>query len=90
MAKYVYISFIMWMKGMSMELFVDKIMPNLENDEVKLLHGGVPYGVLEDTVLIHETDLELDSFRIFRRDACTVDGKSWIDHARTVPTTPFT
>jgi hypothetical protein len=90
MAKHVYLSFIIWKDGMNMELYMNKIKPKLVNDEIKLLHDGFVYGVLEDSIMIHETDLDIGAFaRGFRREACTVDGKNWIDRARTITSTPF-
>ena len=89
MAKYVYLSFIMWKPGGSQELFNKKIKPQLENDKVKLLSAGGVFGVLEDFVLIHKTDLELADFIEFRSKALTVDGESWVDHARTIISTPI-
>jgi len=89
MAKHVYMSFIMWREGMNTELYVNKIKPKLENKEIELLHDGGVYGVLEDSVMIHRTDLDIGAFVSFRGEACTVDGKNWIDHARTITSTPF-
>ena len=89
MGKHVYLSFIMWKDGMNMELYMNKIKPKLENDEIKLLHDGAAYGVLEDSVMIYKTDLDIGAFTSFRGEACTVDDKNWIDHARTITTTPF-
>ena len=60
----------------------------LENDKIKLLSAGAVFGVLEDMVLIHKTDLELADFINFRSDALTVDGESWVDHARTIISIP--
>ena len=89
MAKFVYMSFIMWGEGMNRELYMDKIKPKLENEEIELLHDGAVYGVLEDSVMIHRTDLDIGAFTNYRAEACTIDGKNWIDHARTITTTPF-
>ncbi len=89
MAKYVYLSFIMIKPGGSIEQYVNKIRPKLENKDVEMMHEGAPYGVLEDWLLIHRTDLDVDAFTSFRGEAFTVDGKNWIDHARTIVSTPF-
>lgn len=89
MAKFVYMSFIMWGEGMNREIYMDKIKPKLENKEIELLHDGPVYGVLEDSVMIHRTDLDIGAFVNYRGEACTIDGKNWIDHARTITTTPF-
>jgi hypothetical protein len=88
-AKYVYLSFIMWKDGINREIYNNNIKPKLANDEIKLLHNGIPFGVLEDTIMIHKTDLDIGAFRNFRKEACTVDGKYWIDKARTLISTPF-
>ena len=88
MAKHVYLSFIMWKDGAG-EVYRKKIKPKLANDEVKLLHEGLIFGVIEDSIMIHETDLDIGAFRNFRKEACTVDGKYWIDKARTLISTPF-
>jgi hypothetical protein len=88
MAKYVYLSFIMWKPGTSQELW-EKMKPSLENDKIKLVSGGAVFGVLEDMLLIHKTDLELSDFINFRSEALTVDGESWVEHARTITSTPL-
>ena len=74
---------------MNREIYMDKIKPKLENKEIELLHDGPVYGVLEDSVMIHRTDLDIGAFVNYRGEACTIDGKNWIDHARTITTTPF-
>ena len=89
MTKYVYMSFIMWKPDADPEVYRNKVRPKLENEEVELIHDGGVYGVLEDSVMIHRTDLDIDAFTDFRGEACTVDGKNWIDHARTIVTTPM-
>jgi len=89
MAKYVYLSFIMMKPVANIETYANKIRPKLENKEVELVHDGTPYGVLEDWVLVHRTDLEIEDFSNFRAEAFTVDGTNWIDHARTIVTTTF-
>ena len=83
MGKYVYISYISWREGINMdlELYANKIVPNLENDKIKLVHDGPVYGVVEDSVMIHKTDLGIDEFTNFRSEACTVDGKK-LDRSR--------
>jgi hypothetical protein len=87
MGKYVYLSFIMWKPGGNPEIWA-KMKKQLENDKVKLLSAGPVFGVLEDMVLIHKSDLELSDFIDFRGKALTVDGESWVDHARTITSTP--
>lgn len=89
MGKYVYISYIMWKEGANVEFYNKEIKPKLKNEKVELLHDGVAYGVLEDSVMIHRTDLDIEAFRKFRVQACTVNGKSWIERARTIISTPF-
>ena len=84
MAKYVYLSYMMPKPELTSELFLAKIRPRLENEDVKLLARGVPFGVLEDRLLIHSTDLALAEFIDFRNEVFTVDGKGMIDHARTI------
>jgi len=87
--KYVYISFMNWQDDAEEELFVNKIAPNLMNDEIKLVHNGPVYGVVEDSVMIHKTDLGIDEYTNWRAEVCTVDGKNWIKHARTLTSTTF-
>jgi hypothetical protein len=84
MAKYVYLSYIMPNPELTSELFLNKIRPRLENEDVKLIARGDPFGVLEDALFIQSTDLALAEFIDFRSEAFTVDGKSMIDHARTI------
>jgi len=88
MAKYVYLSYIMWEPELTQEVFLTKIRPRLENEEVELISFGPVFGVLEDGLLIHRTDLELADFIDFRTKAVEVDGKGMIDHARTIVSTP--
>ena len=87
--KYVYMSFMNWLDGTTAELYNNKIKPNLVNDKIKLLHEGPVYGVIEDSIMIHKTDLDIAEYTTWRAEACTVDGKSWIKHARTLVSTPF-
>jgi hypothetical protein len=89
MAKYVYLSYINWREGMNAELYNSKIKPKLENKDMKLLHDGAAYGVVEDSVMIHKTDLDIGAFTSYRAEACTIDCKNWIGHARTITSTPF-
>ena len=89
MAKYVYISYLMWKEGINMDLYLNKIKPKLEKKGLEMLHDGAVYGVLEDTVMIHRTDLDIGAFTSLRGEACTVDGKNWVEHARTITSTPF-
>ena len=88
MGKYVYLSYISWSLDMNMEVY-SKIKPKLEKEGIELLHDGAVYGVIEDSVMIHRTDLDIGAYTNFRGEACTVDGKNWIAHSRTITSTPF-
>ena len=89
MAKYVYLTYFMGYPELTPEIYWAKIRPKLENEDVKLLADGTPFGVLEDGLLIHSTDLPLAEFADFRNKAFNVDGKNMIDHARTITMTPW-
>ena len=84
MAKYVYLSYVMPKPGLPGEVFLEKVRPRLENEEVEYLAHGSAIGVQEDYLHIHSTDLGLKEFIDFRRKAFTVDGKYMLDHTRTV------
>ncbi len=88
MGKYVYLSFIQWNPGGTWDIYNKKIKPKLSSDKVELLHDGPAYGVIEDFVMIHRTDLDIDAYTNFRAEACTVDGVNSIAHARTITSTP--
>jgi len=88
MAKYVYLSYIMWKSGATQEIW-DKMRPKIENDKIKLVSAGAVFGVQEDFLLVHKTDLELADFINFRSEALTVDGENWVDHARTITSIPI-
>ena len=89
MAKYVYLTYFNPVPELNLEMYKTKIRPKLENKDVKLIADGNPFGVLEDGLLIHSTDLALAEFIDFRREAFNVDGKGMIDHARTIVMMPW-
>ena len=89
MGKYVYLSFISWLPGGDQDKFNKQVVPKLHNDKVELLHHGFSYGTIEDYVMVHRTDLDIEAYTNFRGEACTIDGKNWIDHARTVTSVPW-
>lgn len=88
MGKFVYLSFIQWHPGGNREL-MEKIVSNMKHEKVELLHHGPSYGTIEDYVFIHSTDLDVNTFATHRGQACTVDDKNWIAHARTVTSVPW-
>ncbi|MBA7706084.1 hypothetical protein ES703_114930 [subsurface metagenome] len=84
MAKYVYLSYTMAVPELTSEIFLEKILPRLENEDIKIIARGAAIGVPEDFCIVYETDLGMKEFIDFRADAFTVDGKNMIDHARTI------
>ncbi len=84
MAKYVYLSYVMPNPELTSEIFLEKVRPRMENEEIEYLAFGQAIGVQEDYLHIHSTDLGLKEFIDFRRKAFTVDGKYSLDHARTI------
>ncbi|MCW4049696.1 MAG: hypothetical protein NWE89_08160 [Candidatus Bathyarchaeota archaeon] len=84
MAKYVYLSYVMPKPELTSEVFLEKVRPRMENEEVEYLAFGPAIGVQEDYLHINSTDLGLKEFIDFRTEAFTVDGKDMIDHARTI------
>jgi len=89
MAKYVYLTYFMHVPELSLEMYKAKIRPKLENEDVKLISDGRPFGVSEGSLLIHSTDLALAEFIDFRREAFRVDSKSMMTQARTIVMIPF-
>jgi hypothetical protein len=89
MAKYVYLTYFTTDPELNLEMYMTKIRPKLENENVKLIADGRPFGVLESGLLIHSTDLALAEFIDFRREAFSVDGKHMIAQARTIVMIPY-
>jgi hypothetical protein len=89
MEKYVYLTYFMPVPELNLEMYKTKIRPKLENEDVKLIADGRPFGVLEGGLLIHSTDLALAEFIDFRREAFSVDGKSMMTQARTIVMIPW-
>ncbi|GAH41630.1 unnamed protein product [marine sediment metagenome] len=84
MGKYVYVSYMSTVPELNPEIFLEKILPRLENEDIKIIARGVAIGVPEGFCIVYETDLDVKEFIDFRVDAFTVDGKNMIDHTTTM------
>jgi hypothetical protein len=89
MGKYMYISFVKWSDKffeLGMDYFRNTWMP--KHDEickkwgVELLKMGIPFGTVEESVFVYDTDLELSKYQDFRGDVANIN-EGQFDYTRT-------
>ncbi len=81
MGKYMYLSFMTWTKKIAelggMTYFNETWLP--KHDEVckkwdvKFLKWGIPFGTVEESLFVYETDLELSKYQDFRGEILSIE-----------------
>lgn len=91
MGKYVYLCFVKWMerageKGMDYwsETWMPKHLELCQEHDVELLVQGSPFGTVEDSVFVYETDRPLAEFQEFRDKVFNLGEERLMDYTKTI------
>ncbi len=98
MGKYVYLYFVKWTergleklssKDFMSETWMPKHVELCKEHDVELLTHGIPYGTVEETVFVYETDRALAEFGEFQMKIRSLDEEKLINYSKTTVVVRF-